>query len=123
MKNSLMMLLLLLGLSCLAFGQTPPQGIEGSWLGSLEAGSTKLRLIVTIAKTDAGAYSGKFESPDQGATAPIDTVTLNGDTVRFEVKAAGIVYEGLLNKERTELSGKFTQGEQAIPLTFKRGES
>jgi dipeptidyl aminopeptidase/acylaminoacyl peptidase len=123
MKNSLMMLLLLLGLSCLAFGQTPPQGIEGSWLGSLEAGSTKLRLIVTIAKTDAGAYSGKFESPYQGATVPIDTVTLNGDTVRFEVKAAGIVYEGLLNKERTELSGKFTQGEQAIPLTFKRGES
>jgi dipeptidyl aminopeptidase/acylaminoacyl peptidase len=123
MKNCLLMLLLLLGMLCLAFGQTPPTGIEGSWQGSLEAGTTKLRLIVTVTKTDAGAYAGKFESPDQGATVPIDTITLNEDKVRFEVKQAGIVFEGLLNKERTEMSGKFTQGDQVIPITFKRSEA
>ena len=122
MKNILLILLFLLGLSCQAFGQTAPKGIEGSWQGLLEAGGTKLRLIVIVTKTDAGAYAAKFESPDQGATVPIDTVTLNEDAVRFEVKQAGIVYEGSLNKERTELTGKFTQGGQTFPLTLKRGE-
>lgn len=116
------MLLFLVGLSCQLFGQTPAKGPEGSWHGTLEAGATKLRLVVTVTKSEAGTYVGKFESLDQGATVPFDTVTLSGDDVRLEVKAAGIVYEGVLNKERTELAGKFTQGGQAIPLTLKRGE-
>ena len=110
------------GLSFQAFGQTPATGFEGSWNGTLEAGGQKLRIVVTVTKSDAGAYAGKFESLDQGATVPFDTVTLSGNDVRMEVKAAGIVYEAVLNKERTELVGKFTQGGQAIPLSFKRGE-
>jgi len=122
MKNSLLMLLFLVGLACQAFAQTPTKGLEGSWNGVLEAGDTKLRILVTVTKSDPGMYAGKFESLDQGATVPFDTVTLNGDDVRFEVKAAGIVYEGALNKDRTELAGKFTQGGQAFPLAFKRAE-
>ena len=116
------MLLFLVGLACQAFAQTPAKGLDGSWNGTLDAGGTKLRLLVTVTKSDTGTYAGKFESLDQGATLPFDTVTLNGDDVRFEVKAAGIVYEGVLNKERNELVGKFTQGGQAFPLAFKRAE-
>jgi len=116
------MLLFLVGLACQAFAQTPVKGAEGVWSGTLEAGDQKLRIIVTITKSDAGAYTGKFESVDQGATIPIDSVTVNGDNVTFEVKAAGIVYEGVLNKERTELVGKFTQGGQTIPMSFKKAE-
>ena len=115
------MLLLLVGLSFQAFGQTPTVGLEGSWNGTLEAGGQKLRIVVTVSKTEAG-YAGKFESIDQGATVPFDTVTLTGDNVRMEVKAATIVYEAVLNKERTELAGTFTQGGQPFPLTFKRGD-
>src|SRR5688572_31596 len=122
MKNSLLILLFLIGLSFQAFAQTAAKGFEGSWNGTLEAGGQKLRIVVTVTKSDAGTYAGKFESLDQGATVPFDTVTLGGDDVRMEVKAAGIVYEAVLNKERTELTGKFTQGGQAIPLNFKRDE-
>src|ERR671913_1614391 len=122
MKNSLLMLLFLLGLSCQVFGQTPAKGFEGSWQGTLEAGGTKLRLVLTVTKSDAGAYAGKFDSLDQGASIPIDTITVNGDAVRIEIKSAAIVYEGTLNKERTELTGTFTQGDQKFPLTLKRGE-
>jgi len=122
MKRILLILLFLLGLSCLVFGQTPAKGLEGSWLGTLEAGETKLRLALTITRSDAGTYAGKFESLDQNATIPIDTITLNGDDVRMEVKSAGIVFESVLNKERTELTGKFSQGGQVIPLTLKRSE-
>ena len=121
MKRILLILLFLLGLSCLVFGQAK-LGLEGSWLGTLEAGETKLRLVLTITRSDAGTYAGKFESLDQNATIPIDTITLNGDDVRMEVKSAGIVFESVLNKERTELTGKFSQGGQVIPLTLKRSE-
>src|SRR5688572_13855115 len=122
MKSSLLMLLLLLGLSCQVFGQTPAKDFEGSWQGTLEAGGQKLRLVVTVTKSDAGAYAGKFESLDQGATIPIDSITVNGDAVRLEINSPAIVYEGTLNKERSELTGTFTQGDQKFPLTFKRGD-
>jgi hypothetical protein len=122
MKNSLLMLLLLLGLSCSVLGQTTPKGLEGSWQGTLDAGGQKLRLVLTFTKSDAGVYSGKLDSLDQGASLPMDTVTVNEDAVRWEIKQAGAVFEGVLNKERTELTGKFSQGGGEYPLTFKRSE-
>src|SRR5688572_13810045 len=122
MKNSLLMLLFLLGLSCQAFGQTPAKGFEGSWQGTLEAGGTKLRLVLTVTKSDAGAYAAKLDSLDQGATIPVDTITVTNDAVRLEMKSVEALFEGVLNKERTELTGKFTQAGQELPLTFKRGE-
>lgn len=112
----------LLGFSCQIFGQTPAKDFEGSWQGTLEAGGTKLRVVLTVTKPDAGTYAGKLDSLDQGATLPIDTITVTNDAVRWEIKAAGIVFEGVLNKERTELTGKFTQGGQQFPLTFTRSE-
>jgi|SRR5215472_15315272 len=122
MKNGLLMLLFLLSFSCQVFGQTPAKDLEGSWQATLEAGGQKLRLAVTVTKSDAGAYAGKFESLDQGATIEIDTITVKGDAVRLEIKSPAIVIEGALNKERTELAGTFSQGDQHLPLTFKRSE-
>jgi dienelactone hydrolase len=122
MKNSFLMLLFLLGLSFQVFGQTPAKDFQGSWQGTLEAGGTKLRLSLTITKSDGGVYAGKLDSLDQGATIPIDTITVNGDAVRLEIKSPPIVLEGTLNKERTELTGTFTQAGEQFPLTFKRSE-
>jgi alpha-beta hydrolase superfamily lysophospholipase len=122
MKNTLLMLLFLLGLSCQVFAQAPAKDFAGAWHGTLEAGGQKLRVVVTVTKSDAGAYAGKLDSLDQGATIPIDTITVNGDAVRLEIKSPAIVLEGTLNKERTELTGTFTQGDQKFPLALKRGE-
>ncbi len=116
------MLLFVLGLSCQVFGQTPAKDLAGSWHGTLEAGGQKLRVVVTVTKSDAGTYAGKLDSVDQGATIPIDTITVNGDAVRLEIKSPAIVIEGTLNKERTELTGTFTQSDQKFPITFKRSE-
>ena len=123
MKHGLLMLLFLLGLSCQVFGQTRAKDFEGSWQGTLEASGTKLRVALTVTKSDAGVYAGKLESLDQGATIPIDTITVNVDAVRWEIKSPAIVFEGTLNKERTELTGTFTQGDQQFPLSFKRSET
>ncbi len=122
MKNSLLMWMLLLILSCTAIGQARTNGLEGSWQGTLEAGGAKLRLVLTVTKSEAGTYAGILNSIDQGAAIPVDTITVNGDSVKLDMKAAGAVFEGVLNKESGELTGTFTQGGQAFPLTFKHGE-
>ena len=122
MKNSLLMLLLMFGLSCQVFGQTTAKDFAGSWLGTLDAGAAKIRLILIVTKSDAGAYAAKMDSPDQGASIPVDTVAVNLDAVRLEMKQAGIVIEGVLNTERTELTAKFNQSGQVILITFKRAE-
>jgi uncharacterized protein len=122
MKNSVLILLFLLGLSYQVLSQTPAKDFEGSWHGTLEAAGQKLRLVVTVMKSEAGVYSGKLDSLDQGATIAIDTITLNGNAVRWEIKSPAIVFEGVLNTERTELTGKFTQGDQQLPLTLMRSE-
>ena len=122
MKNHLLMFLVLLGLSGHVFGQTPVKDVEGLWNGTLEAGGAKLRLALTITKSNAGVYGGKLDSLDQGATIAIETITVNGDALRLEIKSPAIVFEGTLNKERTELTGTFTQADQQLPLTFKRSE-
>ena len=122
MKNILLLLLLLLGLSCPVIGQTPAKGFEGSWQGTLDAGGQKLRLALTVTKSDAGTYTGKLDSLDQGASIPIDEITVTNEAVRWEIKSPAIVFEGVMNKEHTELTGTFSQGGAQFPLTFKRSE-
>ena len=120
--RTVLSLLLACGLPWQAFGQTPAKGLEGAWFGTLEAGSTKLPLVVTVTRSESGVYAGKLESPAQGATIPFESVSLRRDDVTLASKAAGIAYEGVLNKDHTELAGTFRQGGQSIPLNFTRNK-
>lgn len=100
------------------------QDAAGAWEGTLQAGATKLRLIVKLTKSSGGVYSGELNSVDQGATLVVQNGTLNGDAIRFEVERIGGVYEGVLNKERTEMVGTWTQrGTVPLPLTLKRDKN
>lgn len=122
MKKVSLILLFLLGLSGQLICQMPEKGFEGSWYGTLEAGGAKLRVALAVTKSETGAYTGRFDSLDQGASLPIDTITVDNDAVRFEMKSVAVVYEGAMNKDRTEVAGTFTQSGQSFPLAFKRGE-
>ena len=51
MKNRLLMLMFLLGLSYQVFGQTQVKGVDGTWQGTLEAGATKLRVALTVTRS------------------------------------------------------------------------
>lgn len=97
-------LLICIVLAVQALGQTPAQSLEGSWHGTLEAGQ-KLRLVLTVSKSPDGAYSGKMDSLDQGATIPIEVIKVDGDSVRLEMKTVEAVFEGKLNADSSELTG------------------
>ena len=97
------------------------QGLEGIWQGTIEAGGTKLRLILKVAKSTNDTFTATLDVPDQGATGvPVDTVTVNEATIRFEFKSLGAVYEGVINKEGTAITGHWNQAAMTLPLTLNR---
>jgi murein DD-endopeptidase MepM/ murein hydrolase activator NlpD len=121
MNRKIVLLLILLGFSTDLPGQTAARGLEGVWQGTLDAGE-KLRLVLTVSKANDGSYSGKIDSLDQGASIPIEIITVNAESVRLELKTVGAVFEGKLNKDHSELTGTFSQGGALLPLTLKRSD-
>jgi pimeloyl-ACP methyl ester carboxylesterase len=112
---------LLIILSALAVAaQVAPRDVAGNWLGTLDVGGAKLRLLLKIKKS-GDSYAAKFDSLDQGATdLPIDSIVLNGDKLSFSAATLGVNYEGTLNTAGDEITGTFKQQTNALPLVFKR---
>ena len=100
----------------LASQATP--GVEGNWLGALDVGGFKLRLVLKIAKSPDGKLAATVDSLDQNAKdLVVDTITFQDGTLKFEMKALNASYVGTLSKDGAELSGQFTQG-GVMPLDF-----
>ncbi len=99
-----------------------PQKIKGDWQGVLDVGAAKLRIVVHFTVEADNTLRGTMDSPDQNAAGlKIDTITLEGQTLNFVMKAIGASYEGTINSEASEITGKFTQGGVTFSLNFKRG--
>ena len=112
--------LILIVLSLTVFAQNESRTIEGNWLGTIEGGGIKLRIVLKISKT-AGGFTAKFDSIDQGATdLDIDTITQKDKSVNFSAAKFGLSYEGTLNEKGDEINGTFKQGAGTTPLNFKR---
>ena len=100
------------------------QDAEGTWEGTLGSGANQLHLIVTLTKSSGGIYSGQLNSVDQKVILIVENGMLSGDAIRFEVARIDGVYEGVLNKERAEMTGTWTQrGVPPQPLNLKRTAS
>ncbi len=100
-------------------------GIEGNWLGALNAnGGLKLRVALRVAKDADGKLSAKLDSLDQNAMdRPVAVIEQNGLAVKFEMAQSKAGFEGTLNPAGSELSGTWRQGGGAAPLTFHRVDS
>ncbi len=97
------------------------QDLSGSWQGVLSAGGNKLRLGLRLTKAADGTFAAVVDSPDQGAMdLPVDTVAFKDNRLRFEMKQIGAIYEGAVNRDRTEIIGSWTQGSFNAPLIFRR---
>lgn len=112
---------LIIALSVLSVSAQDLTGaIEGNWLGTLDVGGVKLRLVLKVAKT-ADGYTAKLDSIDQGAKdLPIDSISLEGNKLRFSAAQFGMSYEGTLDEKRGEVNGSFKQLTASAPLVFKR---
>ena len=100
-------------------GTVAPQSVAGKWLGIIKAPGTDLRIAFEISETNEGGYSAVLHSIDQGAmNIPMNTVTLNGDSLRLELKSA-FAYEGKLQPDGNTIEGNWIQG-GSTGLVLKR---
>ena len=99
-----------------------PAKLIGVWEGKLKAApGVELRLVMRVVKVKDGAMTASFGSPDQGANfLPINAIALEGDKVTAESKAIASSYAGVLNKDRNEITGTWTQGGRNFPLILKK---
>src|SRR6185369_10674695 len=111
--------LLLLGTSVKA--QTPSAKMDGVWNGVLAIGDAKLRLALKITTTPDG-LTAVMDSPDQpnGGNLKVDSITLQTNVLRFEMKALLIVYQGTLSKDGYEIAGTLSQASQPFPMIFRK---
>jgi len=73
-----------------------PDPLAGTWLGTLDAGGVKLRIVFNVTVDSAGARKASMDSPDQGANGiPVGSVTLTGDSVKFGVPAVMGGFDGV----------------------------
>jgi fermentation-respiration switch protein FrsA (DUF1100 family) len=96
----------------------PPTDIDGTWAGSLDLPSMKLRLIFHIANTTAG-LTATMDVPEQNAKGlPATSITRAADNLKIEMKQMGGVFSGTIHLNSTPaptITGTWTQGE-AMPL-------
>lgn len=98
---------------------TYAQDIAGDWQGSIRTGMGELRLVLHVTKNPDGTLKGTIDSPDQNAAGiAIDSITLDGNKLKFTSAPLKASYEGTL-KGSDSVTGSWTQG-QKLPLDFKK---
>jgi pimeloyl-ACP methyl ester carboxylesterase len=99
-------------------------GKEELWLGTLDAGGVKLRLLVHIGKSADGVHRATLDSLDQGQKGiPFDEVTYQDGNVRLEAKALKFVFEGKIDETGKTISGQWRQGGATFSLTLQQVDS
>ncbi len=95
--------------------------VSGNWESVLKLGEVKLRLVLKISEGPNGQLQAVMDSPDQNASnLQVDSIALQGNVLRFEMKKLFIAYEGTLNPTSSEIVGTFTQAGTSAPLIFRK---
>jgi lipoprotein NlpI/pimeloyl-ACP methyl ester carboxylesterase len=98
----------------------PPSDIDGAWLGTVEAGGTRLRVVFHILNT-ADGLTATMDSPDQGVNGvPATAVTRNGSSLKIEMKQKGAAYEGKISSDLSTIEGTYTWPAGSLPVAVKR---
>jgi pimeloyl-ACP methyl ester carboxylesterase len=98
---------------------TRPSPPAGDFAGALKVGAFTLRLGLKVEKAGDG-FTGVLDSIDQGAKLPIDRVEFAGGKLKLTIAKIGGGYEGTFAPDGESIDGKWSQGGQVLPLTFKR---
>ena len=94
--------------------------IDGTWLGTLDTGGMKLRVVFHITNTEDG-LKATMDSPDQGMKGlPATAVTRTGASLKIEAKTLNGIYEGKIAADLSSIDGTWSQNGGSFPLVLKR---
>ncbi|MGH9562386.1 MAG: serine hydrolase, partial [Terracidiphilus sp.] len=100
-----------------------PSRVDGIWLGTLQAGSTSLRIQLHVKSDKGGKEYCSLDSLDQHATGlDCAAVTFSGDDFAFNVPIVQGHFESKLSADGNTLTGTWTQMSHPLPLTLTRQE-
>jgi pimeloyl-ACP methyl ester carboxylesterase len=96
-----------------------PSDIDGAWMGTLDTGAIKLRVVFHIVNTEDG-LTATLDSPDQGLMGmATSSVTRDGSSLKIEVKKLGGLFEAKLASDLSSIDGNWSQGGGTLPLVLK----
>jgi uncharacterized protein len=97
-----------------------PSDIDGTWMGTLDLGVARLRVVFHISNTEDGLIA-TMDSPDQNAK-DIPTTSCTRDGVNLKIEASNIngSYEGKIAADLQSIDGTFTQMGAPHPLLLKK---
>jgi hypothetical protein len=116
-------ILLILGLSVPAIMMAADVSpIVGNWEGTLDPGAQpKKRIVVHISAAQDGSLSGTIDYPDQDVSGILITaITYKESTLHFESTSSQGSYDGVSNKDNSEITGTWKQVGTGVNLILKR---
>ena len=100
------------------------QEISGTWQGKLslpQAPNGELRLVFKISTADGGALNALVYAIDRDPTPfGATSITLKGSTLQVSIQLLQSVFEGTLDADGNQITGKWTQAGNALPLNLIR---
>ena len=100
-----------------------PTDVDGDWVGDIDTGMVKLRVVIHIVNTDQG-LTATMDSLDQNAYGiPVTSVTRNASSLKLEMKAIGGAYDGTIADDKASVKGTWTQMGKSFPLALKKVKS
>jgi uncharacterized protein len=94
--------------------------IDGDWMGTLDAGGAKLRLVFHIFNTAEG-LKATMDSLDQGAKGiPMTSVSRDATSLVMELKPIDGKFAGKISADKATIEGNWTQKGQSLPLLLTR---
>jgi hypothetical protein len=97
-----------------------PSDIDGTWMGTLDTGALKLRVVFHIVNTEDG-LTATMDSPDQGMKGmETSLVTRDGSSLKIEAKKINGTFEGKIDTNLSTIDGNWSQGGGTLPLVLKK---
>jgi uncharacterized protein len=97
-----------------------PSDIDGAWMGTIEAGAMKLRVVFHVTNT-ADGLKATMDSLDQGAKGiPVTSVKRDGTSLKIEMKQIDGAYDGKISTDKATIEGTWTQRGASRPLVLTR---
>jgi uncharacterized protein len=99
-----------------------PSDIDGTWSGTLDTGTIKLRIVFHISNTEDGLVA-TMDSLDQNLKGmPMTGVTRDGASLKIEAKQISGSFSGKIATDLSAIDGKWSQGGGEVPLVLKRAK-
>ena len=93
--------------------------LEGDWEGSLESPNGAFRMVFHFKNQPDKTVMTTFDTAN-ATNLPLNDVKQTGQKVEFGMRIAHGTFQGILNKEGTELAGQFTHEANSVPMTLRK---